>query len=67
MRLPTSGALAIRLAATVLLPVVAACADLPTDTTSSGTDLATVDDVMTAFMEKYSVPGLSRRTRGSCT
>lgn len=59
MRLPTSGALAIRLAATVLLPVVAACADLPTDTTSSGTDLATVDDVMTAFMEKYSVPGLS--------
>ena len=26
---------------------------------ATGTDLATVDNVMTAFMEKYSVPGLS--------
>jgi D-alanyl-D-alanine carboxypeptidase len=53
-------ALAMKLAAAVLLPLVAACeAPTPTDTTSSGTDLASVDDVMTAFMAKYSVPGLS--------
>src|SRR5688572_20782952 len=61
VRLPTSGALAIKLAAAVIFPLVAACADSPTtiDTTSTGTDLATVDNVMTAFMEKYSIPGLS--------
>jgi D-alanyl-D-alanine carboxypeptidase len=61
MRLPTPSALAMKLAVAVFLPLVAACTDTPTtiDTTSTGTGLATVDDVMTAFMEKYSVPGLS--------
>jgi CubicO group peptidase (beta-lactamase class C family) len=59
-RLPTSGALATKIAATVLFPLVAACANTPTTVDPpSGPDIATVDDVMTAFMEKYSVPGLS--------
>src|SRR5688572_2767340 len=58
VRRPTSGALAMKLGAAVLLPLVVACADTPTDTTS-GPEIATVDDVMTAFMERYSVPGLS--------
>src|ERR1043166_6029071 len=60
MRLPTSGALAMKLAAAGLLLLVAACAETPTTTDlASGPDIATVDNVMTAFMEKYSVPGLS--------
>ena len=61
MRLPTSSALGMKRLSVILLPLVAACTDTPTtiDTTSTGTDLATVDDVMTAFMEKYAVPGLS--------
>ena len=60
-RLPTSGSLAMKLAAAVLVPLAGACADTPTsiDTESSGPDVATVDAVMTAFMKKYSIPGLS--------
>jgi hypothetical protein len=42
----------MKLAAAFLLALVAACADTPTtfDTTSTGTDLASVDDVMTTAL-----------------
>jgi D-alanyl-D-alanine carboxypeptidase len=56
-RLPTTGASATKLAVAFVVPLFSACTDVLAPIESE--PIPTVDGVVTAFMDKYSVPGLS--------